>query len=95
MNPSKVTRETTQKLTDLPNIGTSLAEDLQRIGIDQPDMLIGEDPFELYQRLCDATGTRQDPCVLDVFMSITDFMNGNEPRVWWEYTAWRKERYAL
>ena len=32
--------------------------------------------------------------MLDVLMSITDFMNGNEPRVWWDYTAERKKLYG-
>ncbi|MBU0632533.1 helix-hairpin-helix domain-containing protein [bacterium] len=25
-------------------------------------------------------------------MSITDFMNGGEPKVWWAYTKERKEK---
>ena len=33
---------------------------------------------------------RHDPCVLDVFMSITRFMDGDPPRPWWDYTAERK-----
>ena len=37
------------------------------------------------------TGTA---CVLDVFLSITDFMAGNPPRVWWHYTAERKRTLA-
>jgi hypothetical protein len=32
--------------------------------------------------------------MLDVLMSITDFMDGGEPRVWWDYTTERKKRYA-
>jgi hypothetical protein len=95
MNPKKVIREKTEKLTDLPNIGTSLAKDLERIGIDTPEKLEGEDPYGLYKKLCEITGRRQDPCVLDVFMSITDFMNGGEPEVWWSYTDKRKEKYNL
>lgn len=94
MNPVKVVREKTKKLTDLPNIGKSLADDLRSIGIDTPQMLKGKDPYELYQRLCEVTSSRQDPCVLDVFMSVTDFMNGNEPKVWWDYTDERKKRYG-
>ncbi|MCJ7764316.1 MAG: helix-hairpin-helix domain-containing protein [Thiovulaceae bacterium] len=43
--------------------------------------------------MCKAFGEREDPCMLDVLMSITDFMDGGEPRVWWEYTAERKQRY--
>ncbi len=91
MNPSKVVREKVQKLTDLPNIGVSMAKDLRSIGINTPDDLQGKDPFELYKNLCEKTGARQDPCVLDTFMSITDFMNGGEPKVWWEYTQKRKK----
>ncbi len=90
MNPSKVIREEVRKLTDLPNIGPSLAKDLKRIGIDSPAQLRGKSAMELYEALCEATASRQDPCVLDVFMSITDFMNGGEPQVWWAYTKERK-----
>jgi len=32
--------------------------------------------------------------MLDVLMSITDFMDGGAPRVWWDYTAERKRRYG-
>lgn len=90
MNPKKVLREKTKKLTDLPNIGPSLAGKLEFIGIKTPNDLKGKDPKELYDTLCEKTGTIHDPCVLDVFMSITDFMDGGEPKVWWEYSAKRK-----
>ncbi|WP_345969299.1 MULTISPECIES: helix-hairpin-helix domain-containing protein [Sulfurimonas] len=90
MHPDKVKRETTRTLTDLPNIGPSLAGDLRRIGINRPEQLVGQDPVELYGILCELTGSEQDPCVLDVFMSITDFMNGGEAKVWWAYTPQRK-----
>jgi len=40
--------------------------------------------------LCGKTGVRHDPCVIDVFMSITRFMDGEEPRPWWAYTDERK-----
>ena len=95
MNPKKVVREKTKKLTDLPNIGKSLAKDLELIGIDIPEKLEGKDPYELYQKLCEVTGMRHDPCVLDTFMAITDFMNDGEPKVWWSYTAERKEKYKI
>lgn len=94
MNPSKVIREKVEKLTDLPNIGKTVAHDLMTIGITRPKQLIGEDPYELYVRMCKAFNEKQDPCMLDVLMSITDFMNGGEPRVWWDYTKDRKERYG-
>jgi hypothetical protein len=91
MHPEKVRRETTKTLTDLPNIGPSMARSLRQIGINKPEQLVGRDPVQLYGALCEATGSRQDPCVLDVLMSVTDFMNGGEPKVWWAYTPERKK----
>jgi len=90
MHPDKVKRETTTALTDLPNIGPSMARSLRMIGIHKPEALVGRDPAQLYGELCEVTGSRQDPCVLDVLMSVTDFMNGGEPKVWWAYTPQRK-----
>jgi hypothetical protein len=94
MNPSKVRRATTIKLTDLPNVGPATARDLELIGIRAPEDLEDRDPFELYELLCEKTRVRQDPCVLDTFMSITDFIGGNAPRPWWAYTSERKRRYG-
>lgn len=94
MNPVKVIREKVFKLTDLPNIGKTVAADLKSIGIVDPKQLTGQDPYELYVRFCEAFGEIQDPCMLDVLMSITDFMDGGEAKVWWEYTAERKARYG-
>jgi hypothetical protein len=93
MNPAKVIREKVEKLTDLPNVGKTVAADFARIGITHPNQLREEDPYDLYTRFCKAFGERQDPCMLDVLMSITDFMDGGEARVWWDYTAERKRKY--
>lgn len=90
MHPSKVTRENLTKLTDLPNVGPSIADDLRLIGIDRAAQLAGKDPVKLYRKLCKVTGQRHDPCVLDTFMSITSFMDGQPPRPWWEFTEERK-----
>jgi Pathogenicity locus len=81
-------------LEDLPNIGPALAADLRLIGIQHPRELRGRDPFVLYQKLAAATGSRQDPCVLDTFMAATDFMNGAAAAPWWHYTAQRKALYG-
>lgn len=81
-------------LEQLPNIGPSLAADLRLIGIREPRELRGKDPFVLYQKLCAATGQRQDPCVLDTFMAVTDFMHGAPAAPWWTYTAQRKALFG-
>lgn len=93
MHPNKVSRSNLRKLTDLPNIGPACAADLRLLGIHAPGDLIGRSPFTLYQQLCAKTGVRHDPCVIDVFMSITSFMNGDEPREWWAFTSERKKLY--
>ena len=81
-------------LEQIPNIGVSLAADLRSIGIAGPRDLIGRDPYALYAALCERSGQRQDPCVLDSFMAATDFMRGASPAPWWRYTAQRKARYG-
>jgi hypothetical protein len=81
-------------LEQLPNIGPSLAADLRLIGIHEPRDLRGKDAFVLYQKLCAATGQRQDPCVLDTFMAVTDFMQGAPAAPWWKYTAQRKALFG-
>jgi len=81
---------TIQRLEDIPNIGKAIAEDLRRIGIQEPEGLKGQDPFRLYEALNLLLGRRQDPCVLDVFIAAVRFMEGGPPRPWWHFTAERK-----
>ena len=64
------------------------------IGIARPADLRGQDAYALYRRLCEATGQRQDPCVLDTFMAATDFMRGGAAAPWWTYTAARKATFG-
>ena len=71
-----------------------MAGDFVRMGWSTPAQLAGADPYELYLTLGRVTGTRQDPCVLDVFMSVTSFLAGHEPKPWWAFTTERKQRYG-
>ena len=89
----KPNREKVSKLEELPNIGKSIANHLSKIGINHPKQLVHQDPFKMYKILCEKTQTRIDPCVLDVFMSAVDFMEGKEPRPWWQYTRQRKSLF--
>ena len=84
-----------EQLEQLPNIGPSIAADLRLLGVQHPSELASADALQLYQRLCQATGKRQDPCVLDTFMAATDFMRGAAPRPWWDYTAQRKSQHGV
>lgn len=71
MNPSKAERNRVKKLTDFLNIGRATASDLRLLGIQEPDQLVGMCPYEMFERLCEKTASRHDPCVIDVFISIT------------------------
>jgi hypothetical protein len=82
------------RLDALPNIGKTIAADLRLIGIAHPKKLIGMDPFAMYEDLCAKTGRRQDPCVIDVFMSAVNFMEGGTPLPWWSFSRNRKEQMA-
>lgn len=87
-------REDVARLTDIINIGPSVAADLNRIGIHAPRQLVQRDPWELYLQICERDRCYQDPCLLDVLWSAVDYMNGNRPRPWWEFTTRRKARYS-
>lgn len=93
MHPSKVDRNRLIELTDLPNIGKACAADLRLLGINEPKQLIGKDPYKLFEDLCERTGVRIDPCMLDTLISITRFMNGEAPQHWWHYTSERKRNW--
>lgn len=91
MNPAKVERSRVRHLVDLPNIGPAGAADLRLIHIRDPGQLAGKCPYAMYETLCEKTGRRHDPCVIDVFISITRFMAGDAPRPWWEFTEERRQ----
>ena len=81
-------------LEQLPNVGPAMAGDLRALGITHPGQLVGQDAFVLFRALEAHTGRRQDPCVLDTFLAVVDFMNGGSPRPWWDFTAGRKQRFG-
>lgn len=93
MHPTKVNRQQLSQLsqlTDLPNIGKASAADLRLLGITSPAQLQGRDAYQMYASLCELTGQRHDPCVIDVFLSVIRFVEGEEPQAWWAFTDERK-----
>ena len=54
-------------LSALANVGPATLGDFKVLGIKTPTALARSDKFELYNRLCDLTNTRQDPREIDVF----------------------------
>lgn len=87
-------REGVSTFTDIPNVGKATAGDLVKLGFNEPIELATADPLVMYLRLCEITATRQDPCVLDVFMAAVDYMQGAPAIKWWQYTNQRKRKYG-
>jgi Pathogenicity locus len=83
-------RETVSRLEDLPNIGSTMANDLRLLDIQHPQHLIGKNAYQMHRELCKLTDKKQDPCVIDVFLAIVDFMEGGDPAPWWHFTEERK-----
>ena len=84
-----------KKLEDLPNVGKATAADLRLLGINHPEQLCGQDPLDLYNRLCQLTKQRHDPCVLDTMMAVVDYMECGAELPWWAFTAERKSKYPI
>jgi len=87
-NPNK---DLITELEEIPNIGKVISSKLRLIGIEKPKDLLGNDPIKLYKQLCEKENKKIDPCVIDVFISAIDFMEGGEAKPWWEFTKRRKE----
>jgi Pathogenicity locus len=74
------------RLEDLPNIGTSIANDLRGLGIHSPAELATQDPLSIYLRLSTPMGKRHDPCVLYTLMGARHFLDTGEALAWWKFT---------
>ena len=77
------------ELQRLPGIGPSMAADLKLLGVRSARDLARRDPERLYVRLCELTGTRQDPCVLYAFRCAVYAARTTKPKPellkWWNW----------
>ena len=91
--PAKAERA--RKRRDLAGIGPSLEANLRSLGVETVEQLARCDGRVLYDRLCEKTGTRQDPCVLDTFRcAVAQAGNphlSSEQRNWWWWSQQRKQ----
>ena len=90
----RATRTPPVTLADLANVGPATLGDFRTLGIRTLAQLAKQDAYRLYDRLCRATGTRHDPCCIDVFMAAIDQARGGPPRPWWKFTETRKQVLA-
>ena len=83
-----------RQLRDLISVGPAIERDFHLLGIRTVPQLAKHDPHRLYSRLERLTGTRQDPCVLDVFHAAV--AQARNPRLpvekcqWWYWSRKRK-----
>ncbi len=83
------TRGIQDELRRIPGVGKRVARDLRELGIQTVDDLRGQDPEELYLRLCVQTGTQVDRCMLYVFRCAVYFASNqqHDPELlkWWNW----------
>jgi hypothetical protein len=83
-----------RRLRDLRGVGPSIEADLRQLGVGSVRELAQRDGDSLYEGLCDLTGTRQDPCVLDTFRcAVAQARNPKLPVEhcnWWWWSRQRK-----
>jgi hypothetical protein len=80
------------ELLSLMNVGQAILKDLNILGIDKIAQLKNETADTLYERLWQITGTKQDPCVWDVFAAIVHEAHTGEKFPWWHWSSIRKNR---
>ena len=87
-----------RRFRDLVSVGPAIERDFQMLGIRSMAHLARQDPARMYEKLNGLTGTRQDPCVFDVFCAAV--AQARDPRLpreqcqWWYWSRLRKSRGA-
>ncbi|MDI9403439.1 MAG: helix-hairpin-helix domain-containing protein, partial [Limnohabitans sp.] len=64
-------------LSTLANVGKATLGDFALLGIRTRAQLARRNAYRLYERLCDLTAQRHDPCVIDVFLATISECRGN------------------
>jgi hypothetical protein len=83
-----------RRLEDLISVGPAMLRNFEMLGIRSVGELARANPRKMYDRLCDLSGERQDPCVLDVFCAAV--AQARDPRLpaaqcqWWYWSRKRK-----
>lgn len=76
-------------LQSIPGVGPSIERALLELGVGEVADLVGRDPSQLYEQLCEQRGERIDRCVLYVFRSSVYFASETEHEesllLWWNW----------
>jgi hypothetical protein len=84
----------TRRLRDLRNVGPAACKDFALLEITTVAELAQQTADDLFMRLQMLSGTRQDPCVWDVFAASIHEARTGEALNWWSLTPERKARQA-
>lgn len=80
------------KLDSIPYVGKAMVRDFDLLGIHCVEDLKGKSHRKLYDKLCELTNSKQDPCVLDTFEMAVHFAETGEALPWWYFSRMRKEK---
>ncbi len=76
-------------LQTIPGVGPSISQDIRVLGYGSVAELRGQNPQEMYERLCLRRGRDIDRCVLYVFRCAVYFAETEEPEPrllkWWSW----------
>jgi hypothetical protein len=91
VNVMPKTSKIKHELMTLNNVGPAIYQDLLKLDINTVAKLAKAKADELYQRLQQITGQKQDPCVWDVFAAIIYEAKTGIKRPWWHWSGIRKQ----
>lgn len=78
-----------EQLQQIPGVGKRIAQDMWDIGIRSIGQLKGQDPENLYERLCKRKASPVDRCVLYIFRCAVYYASNtdHEPELlnWWNW----------
>lgn len=82
-------KDSLEKLMSIPGVGNEISEDLFDMGYRSVSDLRGEDPEEMYARLCRLRKTHIDRCMLYIFRCVVYFASNKEhdpeKLKWWNW----------
>ncbi len=82
--------ENDHELRSLCNVGSATLGDLLLLGITSIAQLSEQDPEEMFWRLEEITGRKQNICMLDLFRAIVHEAQTGEKRLWSYYSRLRR-----
>jgi hypothetical protein len=78
-----------KELQQIPGVGKAISLDMWQMGIRSVDDLQGQNPEELYERLCAQKGVQVDRCMLYVFRCAVYYAATDNPAPellkWWNW----------